>query len=280
MRVFRHCAAPTMHHMLNIAVKAARRAGSIIARASDNLDILTVRHKSLNDLVSEVDKAAEEAIIDTLRTAYPDHAFLGEESGPSGDSDHVWIIDPLDGTTNFLHGFPVYCVSIAMTLKGVLTHGVIFDPVRNDLFTASRGSGAFLNDRRLRVSKREKLIDTLIGTGFPFRIQEHTDAYVAMMKDFMHKTAGIRRPGAAALDLANVAAGRLDGFWEIGLSPWDMAAGALMIQEAGGLVGDLQGDDGYLQKGMIVAANPKIFPQMLSVIGTHLTPALRGAQSG
>ena len=266
-----------MHPMLNIAVKAARRAGSIIARASDNLDILTVRHKSLNDLVSEVDKAAEEAIIDTLRTAYPDHAFLGEESGPSGESDHVWIIDPLDGTTNFLHGFPVYCVSIAMTLKGVLTHGVIYDPVRNDLFTASRGSGAFLNDRRLRVSKREKLIDTLVGTGFPFRIQEHTDAYVAMMKDFMHKTAGIRRPGAAALDLANVAAGRLDGFWEIGLSPWDMAAGALMIQEAGGLVGDLQGNDGYLQKGMIVAGNPKIFPQMLQVIGSHLTPALRAA---
>ena len=266
-----------MHHMLNIAVKAARRAGSIIARASDNLDILTVRHKSLNDLVSEVDKAAEEAIIDTLRTAYPDHAFLGEESGASGESDHVWIIDPLDGTTNFLHGFPVYCVSIAMTLKGVLTHGVVYDPVRNDLFTASRGSGAFLNDRRLRVSKREKLIDTLIGTGFPFRFQEHTDAYVAMMKDFMHKTAGIRRPGAAALDLANVAAGRLDGFWEIGLSPWDMAAGALMIQEAGGLVGDLQGNDGYLQKGMIVAANPKVFPQMLQVIGSHLTPALRAA---
>jgi myo-inositol-1(or 4)-monophosphatase len=265
-----------MHPMLNIAVKAARRAGGVISRASNNVDILTVQHKSLNDLVSEVDRAAEEAIIDTLKSAYPDHAILAEESGASGDSDHVWIIDPLDGTTNFLHGFPVYCVSIAMTLKGVLTHGVIYDPSRNDLFTAPRGSGAFLNDRRLRVSKREKLIDGLLATGFPFRIQEHTDAYVGMMKEFMHKTAGIRRPGAAALDLANVAAGRMDGFWEIGLSAWDMAAGALMVQEAGGLVGDLQGNDGYLEKGMIVAANPKIFPQMLHVIASHLTPALRG----
>ncbi len=266
-----------MHPMLNIAVKAARRAGSVISRASNNLDILTVRHKSLNDLVSEVDRAAEEAIIETLKAAYPDHAILAEESGASGDSEHVWIIDPLDGTTNFLHGFPVYCVSIGMTFKGVLTHGVIYDPVKNDLFTATRGSGAFLNDRRLRVSKREKLIDGLIGTGFPFRIQEHTDAYMGMMKDFMHKTAGIRRPGAAALDLANVAAGRLDGFWEIGLSPWDMAAGALMVQEAGGLVGDLLGNEGYLAKGAIVAANPKMFPQMLHVISSHLTPSLRAS---
>jgi len=264
-----------MHPMLNIAVKAARRAGGVISRASNNLDILTVRHKSLNDLVSEVDRAAEEAIIETLKAAYPDHAILAEESGASGDSDHVWIIDPLDGTTNFLHGFPVYCVSIGMTFKGVLTHGVIYDPVKNDLFTATRGSGAFLNDRRLRVSKREKLIDGLIGTGFPFRIQEHTDAYIAMMKEFMHKTAGIRRPGAAALDLANVAAGRLDGFWEIGLSPWDMAAGALLVQEAGGLVGDLLGNEGYLAKGTIVAANPKLFPQMLHLMSPHLTPALR-----
>jgi myo-inositol-1(or 4)-monophosphatase len=265
-----------MHPMLNIAVKAARRAGSIINRASDNLDALTVRHKSLNDLVSEVDRAAEDAIIDVLKGAYPDHAILAEESGAAGESDHVWIIDPLDGTTNFLHGFPVYCVSIAMTHKGVLTHGLVYDPVRNDLFTASRGAGAFLNERRIRVSKREKLIDTLIGTGFPFREQAHTDAYVAMMKDFMHKTAGIRRPGAAALDLANVAAGRLDGFWEIGLQPWDMAAGALMILEAGGLVGDLEGNEGFLQKGHVCAANPKIFPQMLAVIGAHLPVSLKG----
>ncbi len=268
-----------MHPMLNIAVKAARRAGNIIVRASDNLDALTVRHKSLNDLVSEVDRAAEDAIIDVLKTAYPDHAILAEESGAAGDSEYCWIIDPLDGTTNFLHGFPVYAVSIAMTHKGVLTHAVVYDPMRNDLFTASRGGGAFLNDRRIRVSKRDKLIDCLIATGFPFRMFEHTDAYMGMMKDFMRKTAGIRRPGAAALDLANVAAGRMDGFWEIGLSPWDMAAGALLVQEAGGLVGNLQGNDGYLESGNIVAASPRIFPQMLEVIGARLTDALR-ADSG
>ena len=264
-----------MHPMLNIAVKAARRAGNIIVRASDNLDALTVRHKSLNDLVSEVDRAAEEAIIETLRSAYPEHAILAEESGATGDSEYVWIIDPLDGTTNFLHGFPVYCVSIALAHKGVVQHGVVYDPTRNDLFTASRGGGAFLNERRIRVGRRDRLIDCLLATGFPFRMFEHVDAYVAMMKEFMQKTAGIRRPGAAALDLANVAAGRMDGFWEIGLSPWDMAAGALMVQEAGGLVGDLQGNEGWLESGRIVAANPRIFPQMLQVIGAHLSPALR-----
>jgi len=266
-----------MHPTLNIAVKAARRAGNIIVRASDNLDALTVRHKSLNDLVSEVDRAAEEAIIETLRTAYPEHAILAEESGAAGDSEYVWIIDPLDGTTNFLHGFPVYCVSIALAHKGVVQHGVVYDPTRNDLFTASRGGGAFLNERRIRVARRDRLIDCLLATGFPFRMFEHVDAYVAMMKDFMQKTAGIRRPGAAALDLANVAAGRMDGFWEIGLSPWDMAAGALLVQEAGGLVGDLQGNEGWLESGRIVAANPRIFPQMLQVIGAHLSPALRAA---
>jgi myo-inositol-1(or 4)-monophosphatase len=264
-----------MHPMLNTAVKAARRAAAIIMRATNNLDALTVRHKSPNDLVSEVDRAAEAAIIDVLKSAYPDHAFLGEESGQHGESDHVWIIDPLDGTTNFLHGFPVFCVSIGMTFKGVLTHGLVYDPVHNDLFTASRGAGAFLNDRRIRVSRRDKLIDGLIGTGFPFRMKDWTDAYVAMMKEFMHKTAGIRRPGAAALDLANVAAGRLDGFWEIGLHPWDMAAGALLVQEAGGIVTDLGGDGDYLGRGHILAATPKLYPQMLEVIGRHLPVGLR-----
>ena len=232
-----------MHPMLNIAVRAARRAGSIISRAADNLDALTVRHKSLNDLVSEVDRASEEAIIDVLKGAYPEHAILAEESGASGDSEYVWIIDPLDGTTNFLHGLPIYCVSIALAHKGQLQHGVIFDPTRNDLYTASRGSGAYLNDRRLRVSKRDRLIDGLIGTGFPFRMFDYVDPYLGMLRELMTKTAGVRRPGAAALDLAAVAAGRLDGFWEIGLSPWDMAAGVLMIQEAGGLVGDLEGNE-------------------------------------
>ncbi len=264
-----------MHPMLNIAVRAARRAGSIISRASDNLDALTVRHKSLNDLVSEVDRAAEEAIIETLQAAYPDHAILAEESGATGDSEYVWIIDPLDGTTNFLHGLPIYCVSIACAHKGQIQQGVIFDPTRNDLYTASRGSGAYLNDRRLRVSKRDKLIDGLIGTGFPFRMFDYMDAYVAMLKDMMQKTAGVRRPGAAALDLAAVAAGRLDGFWEIGLSPWDMAAGVLMIQEAGGLVGDFEGNDRYMESGQIAAGNPKIFAQLLKLIQPHLTDNLR-----
>ena len=261
--------------MLNIAVKAARRAGAIINRAADNLDVLTIRHKSLNDLVSEVDRASEETIIETLKGAYPDHAILAEESGAAGDSEYVWIIDPLDGTTNFLHGLPIYCVSIAMTHKGQLQHGVIFDPTRNDLYTASRGRGAFLNDRRLRVGKRDKLIDGLIGTGFPFRMFDHVEPYTAMLKEFMSKTAGVRRPGAAALDLAAVAAGRLDGFWEIGLAPWDMAAGALMIQEAGGLIGDLEGNEKYMESGRVVAGSPKIFAQMLSTIQPHLTDALK-----
>ncbi len=265
-----------MHPMLNIAVRAARRAGSIISRAADNLDALTVRHKSLNDLVSEVDRASEEAIIDVLKGAYPEHAILAEESGASGDSEYVWIIDPLDGTTNFLHGLPIYCVSIALAHKGQLQHGVIFDPTRNDLYTASRGSGAYLNDRRLRVSKRDRLIDGLIGTGFPFRMFDYVDPYLGMLRELMTKTAGVRRPGAAALDLAAVAAGRLDGFWEIGLSPWDMAAGVLMIQEAGGLVGDLEGNERYMERGHVVAGNPKIFAQLLATIQPHLTAALKG----
>ena len=264
-----------MHPMLNFAVKAARRAGAIINRASDNLDAITVRHKSLNDLVSEVDRAAEDAIIDSLKSVYPEHAILAEESGASGDSEYVWIIDPLDGTTNFLHGFPIYAVSIALAHKGQIQHGVVYDPVRNDLYTASRGSGAFLNDRRLRVSKRDKLLDCLIGTGFPFRVSAEIDAYTAMVKDLTMKTAGIRRPGAAALDLASVAAGRFDGFWEIGLSPWDMAAGTLLITEAGGLVGDFEGESNYMESGCIVAGNPKIFVQLLQAIQPHLKATMR-----
>jgi myo-inositol-1(or 4)-monophosphatase len=188
-----------MHPMLNIAVKAARRAGSIISRASENLDVLTIKHKSLNDLVSEVDRAAEDAIIDVIKSAYPEHAILAEESGASGESEHVWIIDPLDGTTNFLHGFPQYCVSIGVTHKGIPTHGVIFDPSRNDLYTASRGRGAFLNDKRLRVGKRDKLIDGLIGTGFPFRMFDHLEAYNAMLKDLMTRWQACGGPGLAAL---------------------------------------------------------------------------------
>ncbi len=264
-----------MHPMLNIAVKAARRAGNLIVRAADNLDHLTVTKKSHADYVSEVDRAAEQAIIETLKGAYPTHAILAEESGTQGDSEFVWIIDPLDGTTNFLHGLPQYAVSIALQHKGVLSQAVIYDPTRNDLYTASRGRGAFLNDRRLRVSKRKELTDALIGTGFPYTRFEHMDAYLAIFKDLMQKTAGLRRPGAASLDLAWTAAGRYDGFFETGLKPWDIAAGCLLIQEAGGMVGDLQGKDGYLQSGHICAGNPEIYAQMLRVMEPHLTGGLK-----
>ena len=263
-----------MHPTLNIAVKAARRAGGIINRASRDVEQIKVSAKRDKDFVTEVDKAAEEAIIGVLKTAYPDHAILAEESGASGASEHVWIIDPLDGTTNFIHGFPQYAVSIAQAHKGVLQHAVVYDPNRNELFTASKGAGAYLNERRIRVSKRIKLNEVLLGTGFPFRYFEHVDAYLGIFRDMMHKTAGVRRPGAAALDLAWVAAGRIDGFWELGLSPWDMAAGALLITEAGGLVGDLSGEQNYLETGNIVGGNPKVFSQLLQIIAPHLNAKL------
>jgi myo-inositol-1(or 4)-monophosphatase len=259
-----------MHPTLNIAVKAARRGATVINRASTQLDLLTVQSKSPNDFVTEVDRAAEQAIIEVLRDAFPGHGILAEESGESGpESEFNWIIDPLDGTTNFIHGFPQYAVSIAQTKNGVLEHAVVFDPNTNELFTASRGSGAFLNDRRIRVSRRTRLNEALIGTGFPFRQFDNVDAYLAMFKELTQKTAGIRRPGAAALDLAYVAAGRLDGFWEMGLSPWDMAAGVLLIQEAGGLVSDLSGEGNHLTTGNVVAGTPKIFGQLLPIIQSY-----------
>ena len=257
-----------MHPMLNTAVKAARKAGSIINRASLDVDLVKVASKGRSDFVTEVDRAAEQAIVDILLKAYPDHAILAEESGASGDSEYTWIIDPLDGTTNFIHGFPQYAVSIALRHREHVTQAVVFDPTRNELFTASRGRGAFLNERRIRVSRRSKLSECLIGTGFPFRSFEHLDEYVRMFRSVTEHTAGIRRPGAAALDLAYVAAGRLDGFWEIGLSPWDMAAGSLLILEAGGLVSDFKGEAAYLEEGRIVCGAPKIFPQLLNLVGT------------
>jgi len=261
--------------MLNTAVKAARRAGTIINRASNDLERLTVRTKQDNDFVSEVDHAAEQAIIEILLGAYPKHAILAEESGITGESEFQWIIDPLDGTTNFLHGFPQYAISIALLHKGQLDQAVIYDPVRNELFTASKGAGAFLNDRRIRVSKRAKLAEALIGTGFPYRDFTHLDAYTAMFRELVQKTSGLRRPGSAAIDLAWVAAGRTDGFFEIGLNPWDIAAGCLLIQEAGGLVTDFGGDDGYLKSGHVVAGNPKVFAQLLQTITPHVTAALK-----
>ncbi len=261
-----------MHPMLSIAVKAARRAGSIINRASFDLDKLTVTSKHHNDFVSEVDRAAEDAIIDTLREAYPDHAILAEESGASPGknkvikSEYTWIIDPLDGTTNFLHGFPQYCVSIGLQQKGIITQAVVYDPTRNELFTASRGRGAYMNETRLRVSKTRELKDALLGTGFPFRDFDNLDLYLKMFKTLTQKTAGIRRPGSAALDLAYVAGGRLDGFWEMGLKPWDMAAGSLLVQEAGGLITDLHGKDAWLDSGDLVCGTPKVFTPLLQTL--------------
>lgn len=269
-------AKSTMHPVLTIAVKAARRAGDIITYASRDLSTLKVRSKTYNDFVSEVDHAAERSIIETLQEAYPDHGFLGEESGHDRtDAESVWIIDPLDGTTNFLHGFPQYAVSIALKHQGQLTQAVVYDPNRNDLFTATRGRGAFLNDKRIRVSNRTKLQDSIIGTGFPFRDFAHLDTYLGMFKDMIKKTSGLRRPGSAALDLAYVAAGWYDGFWEIGLSPWDIAAGALLVQEAGGIVGDFEGNEQWLESGNIVAGNPKVFSQMLQTLAPHLTGNLK-----
>jgi myo-inositol-1(or 4)-monophosphatase len=264
-----------MHPMLTIAVTAARKAGSIINRATRNLDIVAVKEKAANDYVSEVDHAAEEAVIRTLRQAYPSHSILAEESGAIGESEYQWIIDPLDGTTNFLHGYPQYSVSIALRHRGIVTQAVIYDPSRNDLYTASRGRGSFLNDQRMRVSKRAEIKASLIGTGFPFRQLEHLDVYLAILRDMMKSAAGVRREGSAALDLAYVAAGRLDGFWEFGLAPWDMAAGALMITEAGGLVGDLAGEDRYLETGNIVCGNPKVFVELLKAVEPHLPPSLK-----
>jgi myo-inositol-1(or 4)-monophosphatase len=258
-----------MHPTLAIAVKAARRAGNFINRSARDLDLLTITMKGPKDFVSEVDRTAEATIVETLLDAYPDHAILAEEGTAKGanvDAENLWIIDPLDGTTNFLHGFPQYCVSIGLQQKGQITQAVVYDPVRNDLFTATRGRGAFLNDRRIRVSKRAHLRDCLIGTGFPFRDGSYLDTYLAMMKTMITHTAGLRRPGAAALDLAYVAAGFYDGFWEVGLNPWDVAAGSLLVQEAGGLIGDLSGEGNFLHGGQVIAANPKAFAQMVTLL--------------
>ncbi|HEX7251117.1 MAG TPA: inositol monophosphatase family protein [Burkholderiales bacterium] len=254
-----------MHPLLNIAVRAARRAGSIINRAALAGGGLQVKSKRKNDFVTEVDRAAEASIIETVRKAYPAHAILGEESGAldAAEAEFRWIIDPLDGTTNFIHGFPQYCVSIGVEQRGALAHAVIYDPLRDELFTATKGRGAFLNDRRIRVSKCQKIDDALLGTGFPYRELGRLDLYMRQLRSMMEASSGVRRAGAAALDLAYVACGRLDGFWELGLSPWDMAAGALLVQEAGGLVSDLQGEQGFLEKGDICAATPKVFPALL-----------------
>ena len=259
-----------MHPMLNTAIKAARRGATIINRASFDVDRVQVSEKQYNDFVTEVDRAAEAAIIEVLTQAYPDHAILAEESGASAnlndDNDNVWIIDPLDGTTNFIHGFPQYCVSIALQQRGIITQSVIYDTTRNEMFTATKGAGAFLNDKRIRVTRCDKLADALIGTGFPARNLSGLDEYMEMFKIMTTKCQGLRRPGAAALDLAYVATGRLDGFFEKGLAPWDIAAGALLITEAGGIIGNFSGDSDYLHVGDVLAGTPKVFAQMVNAL--------------
>ena len=268
-----------MHPALNVIIKAARRASQIINRSSSELDHLKVTTKRQSDFVTEVDKAAEAAIIEVLREAYPEYGILEEESGETAGqgagSEYQWIIDPLDGTTNYIHGFPQYAISIALAYKGQVTQALVYDTLRNEMFTASKGAGAFLNERRIRVSKCLKLEDSLIGTGFPYRSFEHVDAYLGMFKELMQKTSGIRRPGAASLDLAYVACGRLDGFWEFGLSPWDVAGGALLISEAGGLISDLAGNESYLETGNVIAGTPKVFAQLLQIADGYRTANLK-----
>ncbi len=262
----------SLHPMLNVAIKAARAAGAIINRASLDLEALRINTKSPNDFVTEVDHAAEGVIIETLLGAYPDHGILAEESGRTHGAKHseyVWIIDPLDGTTNFIHGLPVYCVSIALAHRGVVQQAVVFDPTRNDLFYATKGRGAFLNDRRLRVSKRTRMSDALIGTGFPFRRGDNFKRYVKMFEEVMQHCAGLRRPGAAALDLCYVAAGYYDAFFETGLQPWDVAAGSLIVTEAGGLVGNFTGEADFLHQREVVAGTPRIYAPLVAMLSPY-----------
>ena len=255
-----------MHPMLNIAIRAARQAGTIISRSVDYIDTITVMTKAKNDFVTEIDQKAEREIIEVISKSYPDHGFMAEESGTIPGNEYIWIIDPLDGTTNFINGFPHFAVSIALQHKDKLVQAVVYDPIRNELFTASRGSGAQLNNRRIRVTKRKDLDGALLGTGFPFKQQQHLDVYLDTFKELFPMTSGIRRAGSAALDLAYVAAGRMDGFWEIGLNKWDMAAGILLVQEAGGLISDFDSSDNYFESGNIVCAGPKVFKGMLQKI--------------
>ena len=258
--------------MLNVAIKAARAAGAVINRAALDVEAVRVSVKQTNDFVTEVDQAAEAIIIETLLTAYPGHGILAEESGSehgAQDSEFVWIIDPLDGTTNFIHGFPIYCVSIALAVKGKIEQAVVYDPTRNDLFCATKGRGAYVNDRRLRVAKRTRLQDCLISTGFPYRPGDKVKSYLAMLGEVMGQCAGVRRPGAAALDLAYLAAGFTDGFFESGLQPWDVAAGSLLVTEAGGLIGNFTGEADFLEHGECLAANPRIYGQLVTTLGKY-----------
>jgi len=261
--------------MLNIAIRAARSAGNIIIRSLQHVEHLEVTTKGRNDFVTDVDRLAEQEIISVIHKSYPDHAILAEESGEQGDSETIWVIDPLDGTANFLHGFPHYCVSIGVMVRGRIEHGVIYDPLREELFTASRGAGAQLNDRRLRVTKQKTLAGSLIATGFPFKYHEHFPAYLATFNAVFPEVSDLRRGGSAALDLAYVAAGRVDAYWELGLQKWDLAAGILLIEEAGGVVSDFTGGENHIEHGNLVAGNFNIHQQLLNQIKPHLSEALK-----
>jgi myo-inositol-1(or 4)-monophosphatase len=262
-----------MQPMLNIAVRAARRAGDLIVRGQQRGHELDVQTKQRNEFVTEIDRAAEQEIVQFIRGYHPDHAFLGEEGGASGSSDLVWVIDPLDGTTNFLHGFPQFAVSLALKVRGRTEVGVVYDPLRQELFTATRGGGAQLDGKRLRVSERRELEESLIGTGFPYREHARLDAYLQMFRAVTLRTRGIRRPGAASLDLAYVAAARLDGFWELGLKEWDMAAGCLLISEAGGMVTDLYGGARFVETGDVCAGNPRVHAALLREVARFVPKA-------
>jgi myo-inositol-1(or 4)-monophosphatase len=264
-----------MHPLLNIAIRAARAAGNVIVRSMEHVEHLEITTKGRNDFVSDVDRLAEQEIISVIHKAYPEHAILAEESGEEGDNETVWIIDPLDGTNNFLHGFPHFCVSIGIQVRGKIMHAVVYDPMREELFTASRGAGAQLNDRRLRVSKRKTLDKSLLATGFPFKYPEYTAAYHKTFQSLFSQVEDVRRGGSAALDFAYVAAGRVDGYWEIGLAPWDLAAGVLLVEEAGGVVTDFTGSDNYLAHGNVVVGNLPIQQAILEDLTPHLTDELK-----
>jgi myo-inositol-1(or 4)-monophosphatase len=256
------------HPLLNVAVEAAHAAGNIIRRQLQRVDAIPVEHKARNELVSEVDRACEAAIVREIRRFYPDHAFLCEESGQSGSGESVWIVDPLDGTSNFLHGIPHFAVSIAYQLKGRVEHGVVYDPIRDELFTATRGSGAVLNQKRIRVSGRKVLDGAILATAFPFRERQLLPRYSRVFQAVLTRVEDFRRAGTASLDLAWTAAGRLDGYFEVGVKPWDVAAGALLVREAGGVVLDFDGNDAVEHAGSIIAAPYKVMTPLRQVIAS------------
>ncbi|WP_427976941.1 inositol-1-monophosphatase [Agarivorans sp.] len=266
-----------MHAMLNIAIRAARNAGKIVTQAYAQLDKVETTTKGANDYVTNVDKAAEKSIIDTIHNAFPDHSIIAEESGlnQGKDDEYQWVVDPLDGTTNFIKGIPHFSISIALRIRGKTEHAVVYDPLRNELFAASRGKGAQLNGYRLRVSKAKDLDGTIIGTGFPFKRKHYMESYLGMFSAIFAECGDVRRAGSAALDLVYVAAGRLDGFFELNLKPWDIAAGELIAREAGAIVTDFSGNTEYYQSGNIVCANPKVLKSMLAKIRPHLNDALK-----